>query len=211
MGALLIDLFKTWGLPKAIRTDNGLPFGVPSRDVIPILSIWLMAWGIVPILNRPRRPTDNPRVENNQYTSARWAEVYRCDNIKQMEQQLEQAAVLQRDHFKVTRLGNVTRKKLYKKLYANDRTWDKAAFDIQRAYQFLAKAIYPRKISSCGTVALYGKIFSIGAAYRGQVVFFKFDPKLIGWICLNQNKDIIKSIRDHRFDKDNLYNLNLCQ
>jgi len=92
---------------------NGSPFGVPTRDVIPPMSLWLKAWGIMPILNRPKMPTDNPNVENNQHTSARWAEVYKCQNIKQMEQQLDEAAAIQRDHFKVSRLGYATRKQVF--------------------------------------------------------------------------------------------------
>ena len=58
----MLDLFREWGIPQALRSDNGEPFGVPSRDVVPFMSLWLAAWGIRPILNRPRRPTDNPNV-----------------------------------------------------------------------------------------------------------------------------------------------------
>lgn len=198
-------------MPKAIRTDNGAPFGVPSRDVVPIMSLWLIAWNIKPILNRPKRPTDNPNVENNQHTSARWAEVYKSSSIKQMEERLDQAATIQRDLFEVTRLGNVTRKQLFRNLYDNSRTFDKAYFDINKAYNFLAKAIYPRKISSKGTIVIYSKVVSVGLPFKGQIVFLNFSPKDIAWLVLDQNKNIIKAIPDPRFSEQNLYNLNLCQ
>ncbi|MEZ4991386.1 MAG: hypothetical protein R2824_13270 [Saprospiraceae bacterium] len=90
--SLLLEIFKQWGLPKAIRTDNGAPFGVPSRDVVPVMSLWLIAWGIQPILNRPRRPEQNAHVESNQGTSQRWAEVKQCQNLQQMQLRLDEAA-----------------------------------------------------------------------------------------------------------------------
>ena len=128
-------------MPQAIRTDNGSPLGVPNRSVIPLISLWLAAWGVRHILNRPRRPTDNPNVENNQYTSARWAEVYKCQNHVEMQEQLDQACVYQRDFFKVSRLGKVTRKQLYTKLYDNPRQFDPKLFDEHKAYQLLAQAV----------------------------------------------------------------------
>lgn len=198
-------------MPKAIRTDNGAPFGVPTREVIPLMSLWLAAWGIKPILNRPKRPTDNPNVENNQYTSARWAEILKSENILDLENRLDEAAMFQRDYFKVTRLGNHTRKEVYPKLYDNSRSFENARFEIQKAYNFLAKAIYPRLISTSGTVRIYNKPFSIGKHLRQQVTFLNFSPKEIAWICLNRDKQIIKVIPDDRFSEKNLYQLNLCQ
>ena len=198
-------------MPKAIRTDNGSPLGVPSRAIIPIMSLWLAAWGIKHILNRPRRPTDNPNVENNQRTSARWAEVYQCQDHIEMETQLDQVCVHQRDFFKVSRLGKVTRKELYPKLYDNPRKLDLNDFDEQKAYQLLAQAIYPRKVSSSGVITIYDKPFSVGRKHRGLITFVTFSPKDLAWICLDHNKQILKVLPDPRFSKENLYNLTVCQ
>lgn len=198
-------------MPKSIRTDNGLPFGVPSRDVIPVLSLWLMAWGIKPILNRPKMPTDNPNVENNQHTTARWAEVLKAANVTQMEINLDEAAMFQRDYFQVSRWGHCTRKDIFPQFYDNPRKFDKANFDVNRAYQFLAKAIYPRLISSTGSIRVYNKAFSVGQQFKGQVTFLNFSPTEIAWICLNRDNQILKVIPDPRFTEENLYNLNLCQ
>ena len=206
----LVEVFEKWGLPKAIRTDNGSPLGAPSRTVIPIASLWLAAWGIRHILNRPKMPTDNPNVENNQATSARWAEIHTCENIAQVEAALEQAALYQRDYFKVSRL-KTTRKALYPRLYKNPRPFDKAIFDVHKAYQLLAKAVYPRKISASGTITIYEKHFSIGLKYRGLIVFLVFNPKKLQWVCMDQDKNILKTLPDPRFCEQNLYNLDICQ
>lgn len=211
IGALLLEQFQSWGMPQAIRSDNGSPLGVPSRSVIPIISLWLAAWGVRHILNRPRRPTDNPNVENNQYTSARWAEVYKCQGHVEMQEQLDQACVYQRDFFKVSRLGKVTRKQLYARLYNNPRQFDPKLFDEQKAYQLLAQAVYPRKISDNGVITIYDKPFSVGCEHRGKITFVTFSPAELAWICLDSNKEILKVLTDARFSKENIYNLTVCQ
>jgi hypothetical protein len=207
----MLDLFRQWGMPKAIRSDNGEPFGVPTRDVIPIMSLWLAAWGIRHILNRPKRPTDNANVENNQRTSARWADAYRCANVGQLQERLDEAARCQREAYKVARLGGVTRRELFPDLHDNPRKFDEARFDENLAYGLLSQAIYPRKVSSAGTVALYSKNFSVGLRHKGTVVFCKFSPKDFAWLCLDKDQNILKTISDDRFSKGNLYNLTVCK
>lgn len=198
-------------MPKAIRTDNGSPLGAPSRAVIPIMSLWLAGWGIRHILNRPRRPTDNPNVENNQNTSARWAEVYKCKDLREVADKLDEVSGHQRDNFRVSRLGKRTRKESFPKLYKNERRFEQAHFDVQKAYQLLAKGLYPRKVSANGVVAIYDKAFSIAAKYRGKIVFLTFDPEKVAWICTDEQKQILKVLPDDRFSEQNLYNLDICQ
>ncbi len=208
---LLLELFEQWGMPLAIRTDNGEPFGVPTRDVIPIMSLWLVAWGITPILNRPRRPQDNAKVESNQGTVSRWAEVYKCQSLEQMQQCLDDACTLQRDLFPVKRIGKATRKDVYKDLYSVARPFNEAIFDEQKAYRYLAQAVYPRKVSNGGTTAVYNKPFQVGAAHKGKTVFVKFDPNNVAWLFFDQHGNLLKAIPDPRFSRQNLFNLTVCQ
>lgn len=207
----MIEAFQKWGLPKAIRTDNGEPFGVPSRDAVPILSLWLLAWGVQPILNRPRKPQDNSKVERNQGTAGSWAEVYNCPNIDTLQVRLDEAADFQRNHYRVRKIGNVPRTALFKEILQIKRPFEEATFDEKKAYEFLAKVIYPRKVSSGGTICIHSKHFQAGFQYRGQIVFAKFDPSCIAWIVLGANQQIIKTIPDQRFSKENLFNLTVCQ
>lgn len=211
MRALLLEQFEQWGMPLAIRTDNGDPFGVPTRDVIPIMSLWLLAWGITPILNRPRRPQDNAKVESNQGTVSRWAEVYECQSLEQMQERLDGACALQRDHFLVKRIGKATRSEVFKDLYTIERPFERAIFDEQKAYRYLAQAVYPRKVSRVGSTDIYRKSFQVGAAHKGKTVFVKFDPDKIAWCFLDHNGNLIKIIPDPRFSLENLFNLTVCQ
>ena len=197
-------------MPKAIRSDNGEPFGVPTRDVVPFMSLWLKAWGITPILNRPRRPTDNPKVERGQGTTSRWAELGKRANLAALQQALDEACLIQREKYRVVRLGNVTRGQLHKSLFEKPRPFEEARFEEKQAYQYLALAAMHRKVSSNGTINVYGKVFSIGPKHKGKVVIVKFNPPEIGWLVIEQSGAICKTLPDTRFDRNNLFNLT-CQ
>ena len=198
-------------MPARVRTDNGEPFGVPTRDVIPVMSLWLEAWGITPILNRPRHPQGNAHVENNQRTASRWAEVKQCRTVIELQAALDEACRIQRDIYPVKRIGSVPRKKVFPQLYQNTRLFEQARFDEQKAYEFLAQAIYPRKVSANGSIMLYGQTFQVGLKFRRQILFLKFDPSGLAWLCFNENNDIVKTLPDERFTRQNLYELKLCQ
>ncbi len=206
-----MEAFHKWGLPKAIRTDNGEPFGVPTRDAIPILSLWLLAWGVQPILNRPRRPQDNSKVERNQGTAACWAEVKNCPDVQTLQSRLLDAADFQRNHYRVKKIGNVPRTTLFKDLLQIKRPFVETDFDETKAYEYLAKAVYPRKVSSGGTICIHNKHFQAGYQYRNQIVFAKFDPQHVAWNIWDINQKILKTIPDQRFSKENLFNLTVCQ
>lgn len=208
---MLIEAFQKWGLPKAIRTDNGEPFGVPSRDAVPILSLWLLAWGIQPILNPPRRPQANSKVERNQGTAGCWAEVDNCPNVAILQHRLDEAADFQRNHYRVRKIGNVPRTTLFQDLLKIERPFVVTEFDEKRAYQYLEGVLYPRKVSSGGTICIHSKHFQAGLQYRGQVVYTKFNAQNIAWTVLDTKHKFIKMIPDQRFSKENLFNLTVCQ
>lgn len=205
-----MEQFQRWTMPKAIRTDNGEPFGVPTRDVVPVMSLWLKAWGITPILNRPRRPTDNAKVERGQGTTSRWAELSKCADLAMLQQALDQACLIQREKYPVVRLGNVTRSHLHKSLSAKTRPFEDAYFDEKKAHAYLALAVMPRKVSINGTIVIYSKVFSVGIDHKRKVMMIKFDPVEIQWIVIEQNSTICKTLPDPRFDRDSLFNL-ICQ
>ena len=206
----MIRQFCIWILPGAIRTDNGEPFGVTTRDVVPIMSLWLKAYGVDHIHNRPRQPQENAKVERAPGTTSRWAEVHKCTNIAQLQQLLTEACIIQREKYPVTRLGNVSRAELHKSLFDKKRPFDKAVFDERKAFEYLANAVMPRKVSSSGNIALYSKVFSVGMKNKGKVMMIKFDPNNMQWIVLYQTGDICKTISDTRFSKENLFSLT-CQ
>lgn len=207
----LFDLFKKWGLPKAIKTDNGAPFGLPSRDAIPVMSLWLCAWGIKPILNRPKRPQDNGKVERAQGTSSRWAEIKKATNALDLQDRLNLIITEQRDKYPVKRLKYAFRTQVFPNLYHIGIPFDEQKFDINAALQFLGAKTLQRKVSSMGECSLYGKRYYINHKLKKNLLFFKFDPVKIGWTVSNANNKILKFIPDDRFSKENIFLLTVCQ
>jgi putative transposase len=61
--ATFTRLFKQWGLPKTIRTDNGVPFAGVTLGRLTQLSVWWLKLGILPELIEPGKPQQNGRHE----------------------------------------------------------------------------------------------------------------------------------------------------
>lgn len=55
--------FRTYGLPEAIRSDNGSPFASTALGRLSGLSVWWLRLGIRPVTIRPSHPEDNGRHE----------------------------------------------------------------------------------------------------------------------------------------------------
>lgn len=60
---ILEALFKQYGLPAAIRTDNGTPFASTGLGALSRLSVWFIKLGIKPERIRPGHPENNGRHE----------------------------------------------------------------------------------------------------------------------------------------------------
>jgi len=56
-------LFQDFGLPDAVRSDNGAPFGSSGAGGLSRLSVWLLKLGVEPHFGRPASPQDNGRHE----------------------------------------------------------------------------------------------------------------------------------------------------
>ena len=56
-------LFKEYGLPKRIRTDNGVPFATNTLARLSKLSAWWIRLGVLPELIEPGKPQQNGRHE----------------------------------------------------------------------------------------------------------------------------------------------------
>jgi hypothetical protein len=56
-------VFRQFGLPERIRTDNGVPFATVSLARLSSLSAWWIQLGILPELIQPGKPQQNGRHE----------------------------------------------------------------------------------------------------------------------------------------------------
>ena len=55
--------FREYGLPRAIRTDNGVPFASVGLGSLSPLSVWWVKLGIMPERIEPGHPEQNGRLE----------------------------------------------------------------------------------------------------------------------------------------------------
>src|SRR5207302_4664291 len=56
-------LFREYGLPRVIRSDNGPPFASLSAGGLSRLSVWWVKLGIIPERIQPGKPEQNGRHE----------------------------------------------------------------------------------------------------------------------------------------------------
>lgn len=63
MVPVFVGAFHEYGLPKAIRTDNGPPFATTTVGGLSQLSIWWIRLGIIPERIQPGKPQQNGRHE----------------------------------------------------------------------------------------------------------------------------------------------------
>jgi transposase InsO family protein len=74
-------LFREYGLPEAIRSDNGVPFASTGLGRLSRLSVWWIELGIRPELTQPARPEQNGSHERMHRTlkraTTRPADLYR--------------------------------------------------------------------------------------------------------------------------------------
>jgi putative transposase len=61
--AVFTRIFKEYGLPQRIRTDNGVPFATNTLARLSTLSAWWIRLGVMPELIEPGKPQQNGRHE----------------------------------------------------------------------------------------------------------------------------------------------------
>src|SRR4030095_6276268 len=92
------EIFARWGLPEALRVDNGEPWGTWS-DLPPQWSLWVMGLGIEMIWNPPGKPQDNGVVERSHRTQQNWVDLKQCSSIQQVHNECDQMDRLQREYY----------------------------------------------------------------------------------------------------------------
>ena len=60
---VLTRLFREYGLPQRLRTDNGTPFASMALGRLSQISVWLIKLGVLPDLIEPGSPQQNARHE----------------------------------------------------------------------------------------------------------------------------------------------------
>lgn len=202
----LLKIFGKWGKPQSIKVDNGRPLGDPQLQIVPILSMWLIALGIKVIFNRPRRPQDNAKVERNQGVLSNWTEWHKCADIEQLRTRLQREVEFHNSIFPVAGLKGLTRIQAFPDLIPHSPKFDPKDFDPQRALDFLASGSWERLVAKNGQFSFWHRRITVGTAYALQTLSIVLDPKANQWRIFDAKGELVKAI-DTNINAQSLENL----
>jgi putative transposase len=78
------------GLPKAVQSDNGPPFGANGYGRLSQISVRLMKLGILPVFSRPGKPQDNGAHERMHRTLKDRATIPAGRNLRDQQRKLDE-------------------------------------------------------------------------------------------------------------------------
>jgi putative transposase len=158
-------LFKEFGLPAAIRTDNGVPFASPNALFnLSKLSVWWLRLGINIERIQPGCPQQNGRHERMHLTLKKEATRPAGDNFLQQQDKFDDFV----DRFNRERPHQGIDMKIPAELYRPSR----------RAYRGLPEIDYPLHdrtvtITTCGRICIGKLKVNVSQVFAGQAVGIK--------------------------------------
>lgn len=176
------DAFERWGLPEAIRVDNGWPWG-SAGDLPTDLALWTLGLGVKVIWNPPRQPQKNGVVERSQGTGKRWADPKTCKDIDALRLRLAEQDAIQREDYPSIR--GLSRMAAFPGLVHSGRRYGRESeaqqWDVQHAWDHVAEYVLSRRVDCGGTISLYNRSHHIGKTLRGRDVYVSLDPLAVEW------------------------------
>jgi len=158
-------VFKERGLPKAIRTDNGVPFASPNALFnLSKLSVWWLRLGIGIERIKPGHPEQNGRHERMHLTLKKEATRPPGQNFLQQQAKFEEFV----EEYNTERPHEALGMKFPNEIYTPSA----------RPYQGLPDPEYPFHdktitVTHCGRICLSGKKINFSLVFAGQAVGIK--------------------------------------
>jgi hypothetical protein len=175
--------FARWGLPRAVRVDNGTPWG-SAGDLPTELALWLIGLGVEVIWNPPRKPQDNGVVERSQGTGKRWAEPHTCRDADELGRRLEEQDAIQREEY--PSIKGRSRMEAFPGLKHSGRAYrpesEAVAWDLALVLRHLAGYVLTRRADAGGTVSLLNRNRYVSRTRAGRDVFVTLDPLTSEWV-----------------------------
>lgn len=174
-------VFKEFGLPGAIRTDNGVPFSAPNALFgLSKLSVWWLRLGIAIERIKPGHPQQNGRHERMHLTLKKEATKPAGQNFLQQQEKF--------DHF-IQEYNNERPHQALGMKYPTELYVPSV-----RRYRGLSEVEYPLHdktitVTQCGRICLRGKKINFSIVFAGQNVGIKEVDDSI-WLVSFMNYDL---------------------
>jgi putative transposase len=158
-------VFKEFGLPRAIRTDNGVPFSAPNALFgLSKLSVWWLRLGIAIERIKPGNPQQNGRHERMHLTLKKEATKPAGQNFLQQQEKF--------DHF-IEEYNNERPHQALNMKYPAE-----VYVSSSRIYQGLPDIDYPLHdkiitVTQCGRICLRKKKINFSIVFAGQKIGIK--------------------------------------
>lgn len=157
--------FEKFGLPKTIRTDNGVPFASStSLFGLSRLSVWWLRLGICVERTRPGNPQENGRHERMHLTLKQEATKPAGENILQQQEKFDSFIEEFNNYRPHQALDMKTPSQIYKNSLRNYKKLEPLA------YPFHDKTI---KVTQCGRICYKDFKVSLSRAFAGENVGIK--------------------------------------
>jgi len=158
-------IFKEYGLPRSIRTDNGVPFASPHALFgLSKLSVWWLRLGISIERIKPGHPQENGRHERMHLTLKKEATKPAGENFLKQQEKFDSFI----EEFNNERPHEALNMKYPKEVYAPSL----------RPYRGLPTLTYPFHdqtvtVTHCGRICIGKKKISLSRSFAGQEVGVK--------------------------------------
>ena len=164
--AVMTELFKTYGIPKVIHSDNGAPFAAPNGVLnLTSLSVWWITLGILPDRSLKGHPEQNGSLERMHRDIADEIEGKVPGGISANQAVLD-AWVKEYNSVRPNEaIGMKTPDELYTK---SERKYTGDYDELEYPMGFLV-----RKVLKTGQIVLHGLHITIGVSLRGWQVGLK--------------------------------------
>jgi putative transposase len=158
-------VFKDFGLPKAIRTDNGVPFASPnSLFGLSKLSVWWLRLGIQIERIKPAHPEQNGRHERMHLTLKKEATKPASKNLIQQQGRFDRFI----EEYNQERPHQAIGMKYPAELYVSSSRPYKGLSDLE--YPFHDRTI---TVTNCGRICIGRRKINLSTVFAGQNVGIK--------------------------------------
>jgi len=210
---LLRATFTRWEtLPDALQTDNEACLGGQATDPLPSrLTLWLVGLGVQHRFIRPNTPTDQAEVERTHRTLDGFVGLPNATlSCEQLQHRLDSERELHNRHFasRASDCGGrpplVAHPELLRPRRRYQPDWERALFDEERVYAYLATIPLSRKVSSKGQIQLGGRSRSVGSRFANQTVTVRCEAASREWVVTDADGVELKRLPIEGLDTSSL-------